>query len=236
MSELLSIIEKFILNNPALVTWGVVVLLVLIGIALQSTLLKEYMYEWKLNFLLKKLGRESLHNVVIPDGMDGKIYIEHLILTPHEILLLAVKRYRGLIFAAETIDLWTQVIGKKSYKFENPLHQLESDALALNSHMEKSKITSKVLFLNDSVFPKGKPDNIISIRDIKKWRRDYAVDEISDVLRTDWKRLLDLASKDAFALDKGVSINNKNTAGLNMFALISISGVITLWLVWRLMY
>lgn len=236
MSELFLIIEKFIIHYPEPVTWGGVVVLFLIGVALQTPYIKESTTEWKLNHLLKNLGRESLHHVTIPDGMDGNIFIEHLILTPKEIVLLGVKKYRGLIFAGEKIDLWTQVIGNKSYKFENPLHQLETDVLALNSQIENSKVEKKVLFISGSEFPKGKPDNIVFIQDVKDWRRNYAADEIPDALRTDWKRLLEVASRDELSNAKGVLLDEENTSGLNMYALISIFTAISLWLVWRLMY
>lgn len=223
------------MNNPEIVTWGVAAILFFIGITLQAAPIKECIAEWKLNYLLKNIGRESLHNVTIPDGMDGKVFIEYLILTPGKILLLGVKQYRGLIFAAEKIDLWTQVVGNKSYKFENPLHKLETDVLSLNALIENSKIDNKVLFIKGSEFPKGKPDNIVSIQDIKQWRRDYVAEEIPNELRTDWKRLVELADNDEIANDKGVLID-ENVSGLNMFALISVMAVISLWLVWRLMY
>ena len=125
MSELFLIIKNITLDNPTLVTWLITVFIFIIGLFLQISWIKEYIREWKLNRLLKNIGTKSLHNVSILDGMDGKIFIEHLILTSNFILLLGVKRFRGLIFAADKINLWTQVVGNKSYKFENPLHQIE---------------------------------------------------------------------------------------------------------------
>lgn len=236
MIELLQKFEKINLEFPALITWGTAAILLLIALVSQRASIKENLTEWKLNRLLKNLGRESLHNVTIPDGMDGKIFIEYLILTPHEILLLGVKQYRGLIFAADTIDLWTQVIGKKSYKFENPLHQLESDVSALSAYVDKAKINSKVLFVKGSEFPKGKPTNIVSIQDVKDLQREYAVEEIPDHLRTDWKRLVDLASKNNLSKGDNVLLDNQTGAGINMVSLISFTGLISFWLVWRFMY
>jgi hypothetical protein len=172
--------------------------------------------------------------MIIPDGMDGNIFIEHLILTPDEILLLGVKRYRGLIFAADTIDLWTQVVGQKSYKFENPLHYLENDVLALNAYVEKSKVVSKVLFINGSEFPKGKPENIISISDLKELQEEYTGKEIPDVLQADWKSLEELAVKNDVSKGDGISLDNQSTSGLNFPALMSVFTLIIFWLVWRL--
>jgi len=234
MSELFLIIKDFMLNNPTLVTWLVAGLILVLGLLSQIVWIKEYIGEWKFNKLLKNIGAESLHNVSITDGMDEKIFIEHLILTPNNILLLAVKKFRGLIFAAEKIDLWTQVIGKKSYKFENPLHQLKNDALALNAKIENTKITGKVLFINDSEFPKGKPEDVITISDIKDWSKEYANSEIPGALLNDWNQLTALAVSDD--LDKGILIGDNKSPGLNRFSLVMIIVFVSLWLVWRLKF
>jgi len=234
MSELLIIFDNLNNQHPELITWGVVVLFIFIGISLQSAYLKECITEWKLNRLLNNLGRESLHYVTIPDGLDGSIFIEHLILTPNGIVLLGVKKYKGVIFAADKIDLWTQVIGNKSYKFVNPLHQLEADVLALNSLIDNSKIETKVLFISGSEFPKGKPENVVSVSEIQSWRRAYTVDEIPNGLRTDWKRLLDIASKDDSINTYGAAIDPEGVSGMNLYSLVAVLAAISLWLVWRL--
>lgn len=234
MPELLIIIKDFAANNPDFVTWSVAGLLFLSGLLLQKNWIKECISEWKLNYLLKNIGVESLHYITIPDGMDGKIFIENLILMPNKILLLGVKKYRGLIFAADKIDQWTQVIGNKSYKFDNPLHQLENDALTLNSKIEYSKVEGKVLFINGSEFPKGKPDNVIEISEIKGWQKGAASD-ISEALRTDWNKLSALVMRNDFVKDNGVYIDDENTSGLNVFSLLTMIVIISLWLSGRLL-
>ena len=224
------------INNPAFVTWIVAVLILVLGVVLQRSWIKECISEWKLNNLLKKTGKESLHNVIISDGPDEKIFIEYLILTPKKILLLGVKKYRGLIFAAEKIALWTQVIGNKSYKFENPLHQLENDALVLNSKIENSKIETKVLFIKGSEFPKGKPENVVTISEVKEWPQDSsATADITAALRADWERLRELADSNDFVKDKMVLLDENNTSNFNVLFLVGITTVLLLWFGLRLM-
>ena len=229
MSELFLIIKNFFLDNPTLLTWIVVGLILFIGLFLQTSWIKEFIGEWKLNKLLKNTGIKSLHNIVISDGMDEKIFVEHLILTPDRILLLSVKKFRGLIFAAERIDLWTQVIGNKSYKFENPLHQLESDLVVLNTIIENSKITGKVLFINGSEFPKGKPEDVISISDINHWAKKTTTSEIQKGLMDDWNQLKELAVSND--LEKGVLIDSGKSSGINLLSLAIVLIVTLLWLV-----
>jgi hypothetical protein len=234
MSELLLIIKDFTVNNSDLVTWAVAGLILLLGLFLQRLWINEWLGERKLNKLLKNIGQESLHNVTISDGMDGKVFIENLILTSKNILLLGVKKYQGLIFAAEKIELWTQVIGNKSYKFANPLRQLESDALSLSSKIENSEIEVKVLFINGSEFPKGKPESVITISDIKEWSRGSSKLNVSEALRGDWNRLLDEAVSNVPGRDKGILIDEDNDSGENVFYLMSIMIMLSLWLAWRL--
>lgn len=234
MTEVLLIIKDFTVNNPDLITWLVAAFIIVLGILLQSFWIKEYICEWQLNHLLKNISSESLHNITIPDGMDDKVFIEHLILMPKKIILLGVKKYRGLIFAADKIDLWTQVIGNKSYKFENPLRQLENDAVVLNSKVKNTKIEEKVLFIKGSEFPKGKPDNIVTISDIKEWKSTFSKEDISDVIRADWKELVDVSAANDLT-SQGVLLDEENASGLNMFSLVTIIITLAIWLVWRLM-
>ena len=233
MSEPLLIIRVFSENNPDLVTWGVAGIIFLFGLLLQITEIKEYIAEWKLTHLLKNTGSDVLHNITIPDGMDGNIFIEYLILTPKKIILLGVKKYRGLIFAAEKIDLWTQVIGNKSYKFNNPLLQLENDALALISKIENVIIEEKVLFIKGSEFPKGKPDNVISVDDVNKWKHEGTGD-IPNILTAAWNELSSLAVSSDHT--KGVLIDDEHPSGINIFYLVFFIVVLFLWLTWRLAY
>lgn len=232
MSELIIIIKEFTINNPNLVTWLVAALILLLGLLLQASAIKEYLGEWKLSHLLKNIGVESLHNITIPDGMDGKVFIENLILMPNKILLLGVKKYKGLIFAADKIDLWTQVLGNKSYKFDNPLRQLENDALTLNTKIEHSKIEEKVLFIHGSEFPKGKPENVVEIAELKEWTKGSAAD-ISEALHLDWKQLQELAVRNDFNKNKGVLFDD-DTSGVNIFSLLIFLILVSLWLAWRL--
>ncbi|MCW8900807.1 MAG: NERD domain-containing protein [Gammaproteobacteria bacterium] len=235
MSEVFLIVKDFTLINPNLVTWAVTGLFVLMGLALQRVWIKEYISKWKLNRVLRNIGVDSLHNVTIPDEMDGKIFIENLILMPNKILLLGVKKYRGLIFAAEKIDLWTQVIGNKSYKFENPLRQLENDVITLNSKIKNTKVEEKVLFINGAEFPKGKPYNVVEISDISEWQRNNAHSEVSEPLQADWNVLSELVVSEDQNKVKDFYIGGDSATGLNLFSLLSVVIVTTLWIVWRLM-
>jgi hypothetical protein len=235
MSVQLLTLNNFIVEHPHLITWGGVGLLILLSMFLQRTKIKEGIAEYRLNQLLKKIGLDSRHNLVIPDGIDGNIFVEHLILMPNEIFLLGVKKFKGFIFAAEQIDLWTQVVGNKSYKFENPLHLLESNVVWLNSKIEKSKIGKKVLFIKGCEFPKGKPENIVSIDDVKMWRRENLDTNVAVDVQKDWDSLVALELNDDVDSEPNIFSDGSGWLGGNLFSILSTLVVIGIWLFWRFM-
>lgn len=130
--------------------------------------------------------------------------------------------------------MWTQVIGKKSYKFENPLHQLENDVIVLNTKVENTKIVAKVLFVNGSEFPKGKPKNVITISDVKELSQKSENSEVSDALLADWKQITALAVSND--LDKAVLTGNDKFSGINIYSFVMTIAFVSLWLLWRLKF
>ncbi len=233
MTELLAKLENFISQNPDIVTWSVAGCIILFTLLMHRKWFKDVRAERKLNNSLKKAGIESLHNVSIPDGMEGNIFIEHLILTAQGIYLVVVKRFRGVIFAAEKIDLWTQVVGNKSYKFENPLHQLEEDIPLLNALCKYSKVEPRVLFIPGSEFPKGKPEHIISVDELKRWRSEKSTEPATSLLE-DWNRLKSLAQKSELIDDTGMMLDEDKSSA-HVFSLLLMGILLASWLGWRLL-
>lgn len=215
-------------------TWGVSALLLLLIVGLHFGRIKEFLDETFMLRSLRNLGRESLHGVLLADGIDGEIYLEHLILTPASILAIRVKRYQGVIFAADNIEFWTQVTGNKSYKFENPLRQLENDLQVIKMHAGDVKVECKALFVKGSRFPKGKPDKIISIEELNLLKRDFKAEEIPAALYTAWKRLAETARKDTLNYDSGVLIEKQNSRSSRLLPTLLLSVGLLFWLGWRL--
>lgn len=151
------------------ISYGLLALLVLAVIAsiIFSNKIKRAYADWHLSRSVRKLGHAVMQNIILPDGMDGTVYIDSLILLPDEILVASVARYQGAVFASENIDIWTQVVGKRSYKFNNPLLKLEQEIAAVRAHIPDVKITGVLIFPDGVNFPKGKPDNVISVDEAK---------------------------------------------------------------------
>jgi Nuclease-related domain len=180
-------------NMTAIVVAAVAVLLVLAIVALSKPLRNLY-DRFRVSRAIKRLGTASMSNVVISDGMDGHVFIEHLVLTPDKILVVSVRRYSGAIFAAENMDMWAQVTDGGSYKFPNPLHEIETAMGAVRSHIPDAAVSGIILFGRDSTFPKGKPDGVMHISEIAKIPTPQRDTAIAEPVRKSWERLLALKS------------------------------------------
>lgn len=143
---------------------------------------------WRLHSLVNKLGKVSLRNVYVPDGLGDDLYIEQLILQRDKLLLVTIKPFRGNIFAAEHIDLWTQVVGHHSYKFKNPLHQLQTDLQVLHGLFPKINVDGWVVFAKGCRFPKGKPECVIAYENLKNLGQ--TPNDVLPAVQGAWDKLL----------------------------------------------
>ena len=180
-------------NMPAIIAAAVAVILLLV-ILVVSRPIRNLFDQFRLTRAIKRLGTASMSNVIISDGMDGHVYIEHLVLTPSHVLVVSVRRYSGAIFAAENMDMWAQVTDGRSYKFPNPLHEIEIATAAVKSHIPDAAVNGIILFGRDSTFPKGKPDGVMQFSEIARLPAPGRETVISEPVKKAWSRLLELKS------------------------------------------
>lgn len=115
---------------------------------------------------LDRLGLKQRQNVLIPNGLEGCYKIDRLILLPDSLLLLMQRDYPGRIYGAESIEEWSQVLPGGSFKFKNPLYELDQQVSALEALLPKVRIVSAVYFDLNSQFPKGRPHRVLQADDI----------------------------------------------------------------------
>ena len=149
----------------------------------------------RLQKLIKRIGWMRLKNIYLPDGMDSSLYIEYLILQGDCILLLSIKPYRGNIFAAEKIEQWTQVVSNHSYKFPNPLFQLETDLQCLRGVFPKTDFKGLVVFTGNCTFPKGKPEGVFDFQQLSQLARMQNKNKPSEELQKTWRSICEQSEK-----------------------------------------
>lgn len=103
----------------------------------------------------------KLQNVLVPDGMGGEIYIEHLLLTSRGLIVLDVKEYQGTVFGSDRMDEWTVIAAQRRFTFPNPQSMLYDRIAALRQFIRDVPVTGHVLFAHGADFSKGRPRDVI---------------------------------------------------------------------------
>ena len=135
---------------------------------------------------VKKLGNKILSNVKLSDSVDGEVYIDHIVLKGNKVIVVDVKRYDGLIYGGETLDQWTQIVNRKSFRFGNPLLQNQNNVVAVQSILPDIAVEGIVLFAGRSHFPRRVPNGVLALNDI---RRPLEKPEVSEQALLSWQQL-----------------------------------------------
>ncbi|HEX5057150.1 MAG TPA: nuclease-related domain-containing protein [Gammaproteobacteria bacterium] len=166
---------------PAIVV-GCCILILLIWYALAAGGREER----RIRRAVRRQGSEILAALEIPDGMDGRLFIDYLVLTADAIRVVVVKRYEGFIYAGEKLAEWTQVVKRNNYRFPNPLKELELKIIALGSIIPGIPITGCVLFSESCKFPTRQPGGVLRLGDPVP---AYGKRPIPEDLQHAWRKL-----------------------------------------------
>jgi len=122
----------------------------------------------KIKKIIKEFGVKYIQNASLPDGVDGFIFIDFLLLTSKGILVVDVLNLNGFLFGGDAVDEWTQMIGHKSYKFNNPLPINQQHILAVSAQIADVPVYGRVVFTSLGNFPKGIPDGVSPANSFQK--------------------------------------------------------------------
>ena len=156
-----SVIDQLELNSTVIISAVLGIVVVLILLVNRKRLLHSFS-EWRIQRCLNKIGCDQIRNLVCPDGLDNFYTIDRLALVQDAILLISYQPYGGNIYCAERIAEWTQVIDQKSFKFENPLFELENQMTSLKALVKDTPILGFLFFNHTALFPKGHPDAVLN--------------------------------------------------------------------------
>ena len=143
----------------------------------------------KTRYCLNRLGIKQISNFKCPDGLGHHFILDRLILRHDGITLLIYKRFPGKIFCADEIDDWTQMLGNKSYRFKNPLYDLDCQIKAVSACVPNVAINGFLFFDHLTEFPKGHPDRIIHLKKIPEELKRNKHDEVQTPVMAAWKNL-----------------------------------------------
>lgn len=221
------------IDSEILVTWGIATLLLLLGLFALLHVVRLRRREQRYRRLVDRLSPYRMHDVVIEDG--GELdFFEHLVLLPGGIALVQVLDYGGVIFADENIDLWTQVVGNKSFRFPNPLEQLKARVGVIRAASDEERVFGWLLFSENAQFPKGRPLQLSRGRELLADLSERRAGKIDTGLMTAWHSLQDAVSaapRDMLAPARTEAAVPAVTAIAAGMLFLILAG---LWLAWRL--
>jgi hypothetical protein len=127
--------------------------------------------------VLQSIGVKFLQGIMLPDGIEGYTYIDYLLLTPKGFVVLDINLSEGHLFGGESVDEWTQVVNKKTFKFNNPLYDNQTKCQAVRWNVKNNigendsanddlETHGWIAFSSAGNFPKGIPENISMIKDL----------------------------------------------------------------------
>jgi len=148
--------------------WLFVVICVVLALAFAWLIWNGLRNRGRLQRVLRKLGCEFRHDHVIPDGVGGQIHLDYLLLTAKGLVVLDVKNYRGILFGAEHIPVWTQMVRGGSYKFTNPLPQNALRVQAVKLLVADVPVRGRVVFTQEGHFTKGWPAGVSLLESLQQ--------------------------------------------------------------------
>ena len=147
---------------------------------------------------IRAVAAASLYDVVIPNGMGGQIYIEHLLLTNRGLVVVDVKDFAGMVFASDQMQEWT-VIGKgRRFGFPNPQGTLLDRVAAVRQFVSGVPIEGHIVFSAAADFSKGRPKHVLLASELEKRFKKPTKDErerLSEAFAPHWSRIKAVAER-----------------------------------------
>lgn len=148
--------------------------------------------------VFRRIGHRKLADLIIPDGMDGEIHVDHLVLTDRGLLVLELRNASGALFGAESMDEWRVIDGVRRFTFRNPLPGLEARVDSVRLLAGEVPVEGRVAFVGDLVFAAGRPPGVATLEEVAMefQRVPHALDDDShkyEVWLGAWNRISETA-------------------------------------------
>lgn len=116
--------------------------------------------------VLNEIGYQRIDGLIVPNGDDGEIQIDYLLLTSQGILILHIKDAQGVVFGSDKMQDWTVISEDHRYTFSNPQPALYDRIAAVRQIVRQVPVAGRVLFLDGAEFTKGVPDMVCGLDEL----------------------------------------------------------------------
>jgi hypothetical protein len=108
--------------------------------------------------VLDEISYDRINDLLIPNGDEGEIQIDHLLLTSQGLLILDMKAAVGTVFGSDKMQDWTVISEERRYTFPNPQAALYDRIAAVRHIVRQVPVAGRVLFRDGAEFTQGVPD------------------------------------------------------------------------------
>jgi hypothetical protein len=146
----------------------------------------------RLQQVLQAIGFDRLDMLVLPDGDDGEIQIDQLILTAKGLLIVDIKDVQGAVFGSDTMQEWTVISADRRYTFANPQAALRDRMAAVHRIVRDVPVAGRLLFLDGAEFTKGTPDLVVNLDGLRaqfEESDEAAARVMVEAFKPHWERL-----------------------------------------------
>jgi hypothetical protein len=106
-----------------------------------------------------------LNHVTLP-LKDGTTQVDHILVSRFGVFVIETKDYKGWIFANPKQANWTQVLFKRKFRFQNPIHQNFRHVRAVQDLLDflpPEAVWSVVVFTGDAEFKTDVPSGVFNL-------------------------------------------------------------------------
>ena len=118
--------------------------------------------------VLDAISVERLNSVVVPNGDEGEILVDHLLLTSRGLLILDIRDVQGVVFGGDRLKEWSVISEDRRYTFSNPQTMLYDRIAAVSDIVRQIPVTGRILFLEGAEFTKGVPELVTTLEELEK--------------------------------------------------------------------
>lgn len=121
----------------------------------------------RLQKVLNDISHDRIDGLLIPNGDDGEIQIDHLLLTARGLLIVDIKDVVGTVFGSDKMQEWTVISKDRRFTFGNPQPALYDRIAAVRHIVRQVPVSGRVVFLDGAEFTKGVPELVAGIDDLQ---------------------------------------------------------------------
>ncbi len=122
---------------------------------------------WRWRRRVHRLALDICTDFVLPDGVEGFVHIEQVLLHPEGLYVLDLLEGAGRLIAGERLLEWSLVGKRRRFMFPNPLLLLEHKLTAMRLLAGQVPIEGYVVLADGLVVPRAQPERVVSFTELQ---------------------------------------------------------------------